>query len=146
MQIFIYSMFLLMILAIPAVSAPTDSTREAILRLEQAWQDALISSDVAALDKLYAETMIYTHSNGSVDDKKSYIESIRSGAAKYQSMTRDEIKVQVFGDSAIVTCHWQVSSVSGTKVNNTNARYLHFYTRQGGKWRMVAHQATRIIP
>ncbi|MEY4168751.1 MAG: nuclear transport factor 2 family protein [Blastocatellia bacterium] len=145
MQIFICSIFLLAILAIPVITAPTESAREAILRLEQEWQDALISADVAALDRLYAETMIYTHSNGSVDDKKSYIESLRSGTAKYQSMTRDEIKVQIFGDSAIVTCHWQVSSVSGTKVNNTNARYLHFYTRQNGKWRMVAHQATRII-
>ena len=47
MQIFIYSMFLLMILVIPAVSAPTASAREAILRLEQAWQDALIAADVA---------------------------------------------------------------------------------------------------
>jgi uncharacterized protein (TIGR02246 family) len=145
MQIFICSIFLLAILAIPVITAPIESAREAILRLEQEWQDALISADVAALDRLYAETMIYTHSNGSVDDKKSYIESLRSGTAKYQSMTRDEIKVQIFGDSAIVTCHWQVSSVSGTKVNNTNARYLHFYTRQNGKWRMVAHQATRII-
>jgi len=145
MQIFLYSIVILMLVAIPVLPAPTDSTREAILRLEQEWQDALIAADVAALDRLYAETMIYTHSNGSVDDKKSYIESLRSGKAKYQSMTRDEINVQIFGNAAIVTCHWRVNSVSGDKVNNTNARYLHFYTKQNGKWRMVAHQATRII-
>jgi len=146
MQLFICTIFLLTMLTIPALSAPTDSTREAILRLEQEWQNALIAADVATLERLYAESMIYTHSNGSVDDKKSYIESLRSGKAKYQSMIRDEIKVEVFGDAAIVTCHWQVNSVSGEKVNNTNARYLHVYTRQKGKWRMVAHQATRIIP
>ena len=83
MQIFLYSIVILMLVAIPVLPAPTDSTREAILRLEQEWQDALIAADVAALDRLYAETMIYTHSNGSVDDKKSYIESLRSGKAKY---------------------------------------------------------------
>lgn len=140
------------LLAIPVLAGSihsagsTDSAREAVLRVEQEWQDALVNSDTAALDRIYAESMIYTHSNGSVDDKASYIAKIKSGESSYKSMTRDDIKVQIFGDAAIVTCHWKVSSVSGTTVNNTNARYLHFYTRLKGKWRMVAHQATRIIP
>jgi ketosteroid isomerase-like protein len=146
MNLFNFSFMLLALLALPLIVESSDADREAVLRVEQEWQQALIAADVKALDRIYVETMIYTHSNGSVDDKASYIAKLKSGESVYKSMTRDDIKVQIFGDAAIVTCHWRVSSVSGTTVNNTNARYLHFYTKQKGQWRMVAHQATRIIP
>jgi ketosteroid isomerase-like protein len=152
MNLYIISLMFLPLLGISIVSGSsasaqgaTDSAREAVLRVEQEWQDALVTADVKALDRIYADSMIYTHSNGSVDDKTTYIENLRLGKSVYKSMTRDEIKVQIFGDAAIVTCHWRVNSVSGATVNNTNARYLHFYTKMKGKWRMVAHQATRII-
>jgi ketosteroid isomerase-like protein len=126
-------------------SKPAGSREEAVLKAEQTWQDALLKSDVAALESLYSDKLIYTHSNGSVDNKKTYIESIKSGSAKYESMKRDEIKVDIYGNTALVTCHWQVSfSNNGNKVN-ANARYLHAYVLQNGRWQMVAHQATRII-
>ena len=146
MNLFTFSFTLLALLALPLIVEASDAEREAVLRVEQEWQQALVNADVKALDRIYVDSMIYTHSNGSVDDKASYIAKIKSGDSVYKSMTRDDIKVQIFGDAAIVTCHWRVNSVSGTTVNNTNARYLHFYTKQKGQWRMVAHQATKIIP
>lgn len=121
-----------------------NGAEQAILRLEQQWQEALLASDTAALDRLYAESIVYTHSNGSVDDKAAYIGNIKSGATKYQSLVRDDIKVQVFGNSAIVTCHWKVQTMSRGNLINTDARYLHVYVKQQGVWRMVAHQSTRI--
>jgi ketosteroid isomerase-like protein len=117
---------------------------QAVLKAEQEWEDALIKSDVTALDRIYADTMIYTHSNGNVDNKSTYIGNIKSGASKYESMKRDEIKVSVYADTALVTCHWQVNSTSRGNKITTNARYLHVYIKQKGQWRMVAHQATRI--
>lgn len=133
------------ILALAAPQKPRGSAVEqAILRLEQQWQEALLASDTAALDRLYAETIVYTHSNGSVDDKATYIGNIKSGATKYQSLVRDDIKVQVFGNSAIVTCHWKVQTMSRGNLINTDARYIHVYVKQAGVWRMVAHQSTRI--
>src|SRR5947207_14980942 len=57
---------------------------ETVLGLEQQWEDALTKSDVAALDKLYDETLVYTHSNGKVDTKTSYLAAIKAGAVKYE--------------------------------------------------------------
>ncbi len=133
-----------------SVAAPAEARKQAtegekaILKLEQEWEDALVKSDVAALEKLYADSMIYTHSNGSVDGKASYIGNIKSGVTRYESMTRDEIKVSLYGDSALVTCHWQVHVTSRGNKIDTNARYLHVYVKQKGRWQMAAHQATRI--
>jgi len=124
---------------------PAPSIKDVILKLEQDWEDALLKSDVTVLERLYADTMIYTHSSGSVDDKKRYLENIRSGNTKYESMKRDEINVRVYGNTALVTCHWQVNVMSAGNKVNTNARYLHVYVRQNNRWQLVAHQATRLV-
>ena len=60
-------------------------------------------SDVAALERIYDDSLIYTHSNGGVDNKSAYIGNIKSGVTKYQSMKREDIKVSVYGDAALVT-------------------------------------------
>jgi ketosteroid isomerase-like protein len=123
--------------------SPVEDT---VLKLEQQWEEALIKSDTNALDKLYAETIIYTHSSGSVDSKSTYIQAIKSGATRYASMKRDDIKVSVYGNTAVVTCHWDVHvQARGTKID-MNARYLHVYVQQKDGWKMVAHQSTRIAP
>ncbi len=123
---------------------PASPIEQAILKMEQEWEDALIKSDVAALDRIYADSLIYTHSSGAVDDKATYVGNIKSGVTKYESMKRDEIKVSVYGDTALVSCHWQVNvTARGAKIS-TNARYMHVYVKQKGRWQMVAHQATRL--
>jgi uncharacterized protein (TIGR02246 family) len=135
---------IVMILTAVIANAQSGKVDQEILKLEQEWQDALLKGDADALEKLYADGLVYTHSNASVDDKASYNTKIKTGASKYQSLKRDDIKVSVFGDTAIVTCRWQVVSVGGGKTHNTNARYIHVYVKQKGKWLMAAHQSTPI--
>lgn len=122
----------------------SNGVEQAVLKLEQQWEDALIKSDAAALEKLYDDSMIYTHSSGSVDNKSAYIGNIKSGVTKYQSMKRDDIKVSVYGNTALVTCHWEVHVLARGNKIDTDARYIHVYVKQKDGWKMVAHQATRI--
>ncbi|MGH9768371.1 MAG: nuclear transport factor 2 family protein, partial [Blastocatellia bacterium] len=81
----------------------SNPVEQAVLKLEQQWEDALLKSDVAALEKLYDDSLVYTHSSGSVDNKSVYVGNIKSGVTKYQSMKRDDIKVSVYGNTALVT-------------------------------------------
>jgi len=119
---------------------------ETVLRLEQQWEDALTKSDVAALEKLYDETLVYTHSNGKVDTKTSYIAAIKTGAVKYESMKRDDIKVSLYGHTAVVTCHWAVHVMARGNKNDLDARYLHVYIEQPDGWKLVAHESTKVAP
>jgi len=119
---------------------------EAVLGLEQQWEDALTKSDVAALDKLYDTTIVYTHSNGKVDTKTTYIAAIRSGAVKYESMKRDDIKMSLYGHTAVVTCHWTVHVLARGNKTDLDARYLHVYVEQPDGWKLVAHESTKIAP
>jgi ketosteroid isomerase-like protein len=123
----------------------SNSVEQAVLKLEQQWEDALLKSDVAALERIYDDSLIYTHSSGAVDNKSVYVGAIKSGVTKYESMKRDDIKVGVYGDTALVTCHWEVHVLNRGNKIDTNARYIHVYVKQKDGWKMVAHQSTRII-
>jgi ketosteroid isomerase-like protein len=124
----------------------TALTKDAILKLEQRWEEAVTKSDIAALDKLYDPTLVYTHSNGKVDSKASFMRMIQSGATQYQSMKRDDINVTVYRGSAVVTCHWVVHVLAQGNQVDLNARYLHVYVQRPDGCRLVAHESTRIAP
>jgi ketosteroid isomerase-like protein len=132
--------------AFPQQNKTLPLVQDTVLRLEQQWEGALTNSDVSALEKLYDDTLIYTHSNGKVDTRESYLAAIKSGATKYQSMKRDDIKVSVYGRTAVVTCHWDVHILSRGNKTDLNARYIHVYAEQPGGWKLVAHESTRIAP
>jgi len=144
---------LLLAVVLVSVSLPTfaqekkasNSVEQAMLKLEQQWEDALLKSDVAALERIYDDSLIYTHSSGAIDNKSAYVGNIKSGATKYESMKRDDIKVRVYDDTALVTCHWEVHVLNRGNKIDTNARLLHVYVKRKDGWKMVAHQATRIV-
>jgi len=135
-----------LLLAFAPETRAANKVEDAIVQLEQQWEDALTKSDVDALAKLYDDKIIYTHSSGKVDTKASYINAIKSGATRYQSMKRDDIKVAVYGQAAIVSCHWDVHILSQGNKIDIAARYLHVYVQQKDGWKMVAHESTRITP
>jgi len=134
------------LLALAQGATTSTAAKDTILKLEQQWEDALTQSDTGALEKLYDDGIIYTHSSGKVDTKASYITAIKSGATKYVSMKRDDIKVVVYGRTALVACLWDVHVLAQGNKIDTNARYLHVYVQQPGGWKMVAHQSTKISP
>jgi ketosteroid isomerase-like protein len=116
-----------------------------ILDLEQQWVTALLNGDADILERLYADGIVYTHTNATTDTKASYVAKLRSGNLTYQSLERAEIAVRIFGATALATCRWMAKSVAGGINYQIDARYIHVYAQLDGEWKMVAHQSTRIV-
>lgn len=115
-----------------------------ILDLEQQWVSALLKGEADTLEQMYADGIVYTHTNADLDTKASYLAKIRSGDLTYQSLDRTDIAVRIFGATAIATCRWIAKSVAGGIHYQIDARYIHVYARLNDQWQMVAHQSTRI--
>ena len=64
------------------------NAQDEVSKLEERRCAAMTASDLATLESLLADTLTYTHSSAVVDDKASYVESIRSGRVKYLKVER----------------------------------------------------------
>src|ERR1044071_8462778 len=79
-----------------------DDTAAAIGRLEDQRYAAMLAKDVAKLERLLDDALVYMHSSGVADSKASYIAGLRDGVWDYGRIDRTEQSVKVVGDTALV--------------------------------------------
>lgn len=113
--------------------------------LEDRRYQAMVVADVAVLNELLAEDMVYTHSNAVIDNKKSYIDGIVSKRWAYAAAERPEETITVFGDTARIIGHVRLTlnNPDGSK-RSVNARFLNLWVKRQNRWQMVAWQSTPI--
>ena len=123
-------------------AGPDESVRQA----EKAWADATMKGDAAALERVLADDLTYTHSSGRSETKAEFINALRSGAMKYEAIEYGEMKVRVYGNTAILTTDAKVKVVSRGQPNSFQLRLLHVYVKNKPGWQLTAHQSTRLTP
>lgn len=118
---------------------------EEVLRIEQERVEALIRNDASALDHIYAEELIFTNQYGVVRDKPYWIAIARAGEFKFDSYTREEVRVRIYGETAVVTGRFLAAGqVRGNRIRESAIRYICVYVKQEGRLQLVAQQATPI--
>lgn len=137
------------ILAAPAALAQACGaavTAAEALAAEDARYAAQTGNDFAAMEKLFGEDLVYIHSSSAVDDKASYIDSMRSGTVVYRVMDRSDVKVRTYGCIAILTgkADFEVT-VRGDDLSVSLAFHTVWAKRDQGL-EFISWQATRIPP
>jgi ketosteroid isomerase-like protein len=104
---------------------------------KQRW-DALVTHDVEALERLFADDLTYTHSNGMVDTKASYLGALRDGVFRYTAADLHDLSARSYGDTAVVTGHATVTTESAAGELLTNLRYTAVWAAVDGSWQFVS--------
>jgi hypothetical protein len=105
-----------------------------------------IDGDTAVLDALCSDELIYTHSKGDHDDKRSYLHKVGSRHFTYLEITHPADRILVVDGAAIVTGRMTAKvSVAGRGIVHVDNRYLAVWVREHGGWKFVAYQPTPII-
>ncbi len=128
--------------AVGASQAP--GAEEQVRQAEHARFAAMIKADTAALDKLLAPELIYTHGDARRIDKAAFISDFKTGAFKYLTIDPKEINVKVYGDVAVVAGAAAMQIVNNGAPASIQIRYTNVHVKRNGAWQMVAWQATRI--
>ncbi len=113
-----------------------------IKQLEDQRYAAMCAADAAALDKLLADSLVYTHSYGGADSKASYLEGIRSKKWVYRKIERPKENIQVHGDCVIVTGQVRIELLSDGKPKTLSSAYTDVWIKGPKGWQMVAWQST----
>jgi len=121
-------------------------TAEEALRAEDARYAAQTTNDFAAMERMFGSDLVYIHSSAVVDTKASYIESMRTGKAKYKVMRRSDAKVRTYGCVAIITGTTQLEVTSGGEELSLELRFHSIWAKRAQGLQFVGWQATRVPP
>src|SRR5579863_9465945 len=114
-----------------------------IIELDKKRMTAMAQKDIATLNELIADDLVYTHSSARLDTKKSLIGNMETGSTVYTSVVPSEVKAQDLGDAVVLTGTCKISVNSGGRPNSFGVRFTDVYANKGGKWQMVTWQSTR---
>jgi len=121
-------------------------TEEEALSAESARYAAQTSNDFAAMERLFGADLFYNHSSNLVDNKASYIESMRSGDVRYRTMKRSDIKVRTYGCVAIITGAGDYEVTVKGKDMSVQLRFHSIWAKRAGGIQFVSWEATRFPP
>ena len=118
------------------------ATEKAVADLEQQWLKGQQTNNVALVEPLLADGFTNTSSDGKVTTRAESIAQAK--ATKYTSVDYNDVKVMVFGDTAIAIGGFRGKGTDPSgKPLDANERFTDTWTKMAsGKWQCVAsHQS-----
>lgn len=104
---------------------------------------AVIKKDKAALGKMLADDLVYSHSNGLNETKAQAIAAFE--AAKYEKFDYKPQNIRIYGNTAVVKGDIDILNTASAPTP-TQLNVLQIWVKKGSQWQMVARQATRRTP
>lgn len=131
----------------PAADKPAGGgVEQALAKIENDMAAALLKKDVAGFGRHLADDSTLTGPDGTVQTKAQLLADVKSGDLSIQSTALSDLKVRVYGETAVVT---YTTTDKGTyKKQDISGRYrwTDVFVRRGGEWMIVASQGTPIQP
>jgi ketosteroid isomerase-like protein len=129
-----------------AVPAFAGADEDAVTKNVEAFRAAQFAADAKTLEGLCAPELSYSHSDGRVEDKATFVTNATDGKSKFISLAYQDLSVRVVGSSAIVRFHWvgESQSVADGKKSSTNLHILMNWQKQGADWKLLSRGSTKL--
>lgn len=121
------------------------SVEQAIRQVDEERIQAQIHADAVALDRIYAPDFIGIGPSGRVRTKPQVLSDFTSGDLKFQSITTDEVRVRVYGNTAVETGRSTMDGQDKGKTVPRDNRFTRVWVKQQGRWRLVANHYSSLI-
>jgi Domain of unknown function (DUF4440) len=128
------------------VFAKDDARVLAVKAAETARFQANVDADARALGRLLADDLEYVHSNGELNSKREFIESLTSGKRDYVAATFDMQSVRVFGDVAIIRGTAKVTVAENGTSRDLDIGYTDAWVWKDKHWQMITWRSARMMP
>lgn len=121
---------------------PANAAEKEVLKLENEENQAFLNRDTKLLDRLYANTLAWTRPDGEFLNKAEVLDNLRSGKTKYDSIRHHDVRVRIYGNTAILTGASTTDLVYEGKPMNHFRRFGEIWIKQNGRWQLVARQVS----
>jgi ketosteroid isomerase-like protein len=121
-----------------------DSAHKEIEALEMDWRNAQLTNNVTAVDRLLADDYLGISANGTLETKADELGRRRTGSLHITQLELSDIKVRIYGDTAVVTSKADLVGKNGDRDISGRYRYTRVYSNREGQWKIVSFEASRI--
>ena len=125
-------------------TAAVTTAEDEILKLEEMRNQAVLHGDVAALDRMTSDDYTFVTLRGEMRTKSDILKGFASGSFHYESRQIWDLKVRVYGDTAVITGRSVQKGMENGKDYSGDYWFTRVYVKQNGRWLTVALQTTRI--
>ena len=133
-----------LLLFVSAAWSQDNKTEKAVAALEQQWLQSQKTNNPDLVAPLLADKFINTGGDGKVTGKAESLANAK--ATKYDSVSYDNLKVTVFGDTAIATGDFKAKGTDPSgKPLDVHERYTDTWVKMpNGKWQCVASHGSPV--
>jgi len=125
-------------------NAMNDESIEQLLQFEKDFENAIVENNAEAIERFVADDWIIVDPDGKIVEKDKFLAVVKSGALTHQTMTLDEPRVRIYGETAVVTGRATSAGKFMGAEFTTLERSTDVFVRINRQWRCVVTQLTRI--
>lgn len=118
--------------------------QEQIIKCEEMLVDAMINSDVEALEKLLHDTLLFNIPNGKNITEAINIENYRIGILKVNSISTADRKIHIIENCAVVAVTFHLKAIFDTQPTEHKFRYIRVWKIFNDSWKIITGTGFKI--
>jgi len=123
-----------------------DAMVEQVLEAEERLRQAMLDSDVAALDGLLASELVFTSHLGQVFGKQADLDAHESGLVKVAELTPSDQRVQTHENVAVVSVQVHLVGSFAGAASEGDFRFTRVWALSDqGAWQVVAGHSSAVV-
>lgn len=130
----------------PAPDAASAEIVRQLIAQADAWDKAIVRKDEAAVEANVGRLFFHIGGDGSTAGRHEFIADLLDPKLTIEPYVVEGLTVRLFGDTALLSGTIRMTGSYAGKPFDSHYRYIDTYVREGGRWKVVAVQITRIAP
>jgi len=115
---------------------------EELVKVEKEFTDAIVKNNPEKIREFVTEDWMIINADGGIIEMERFLEVIQSGALTHEMMESDDMRVRIYGDTAVVSALTRSKGTFMGQEFTTHERSTDVFVRHDGKWRCVLTQLT----
>ena len=125
-------------------TAKPDSTIQLLTAQADAWDEAIVAKNAAAVAANVASDFTQIESGGAVVGRDEFVKDLLDPSLRIDPYKVEDFGVRVFGDTALLTGRIRMTGSAEGKPFSSHFRYIDVYVKRDGVWKVVSIQITRM--
>lgn len=137
--------FLLLACGLVHAAQPSkDAVIAAVIAADEERVAAMAASDRTRLEAIFSPDLRYAHSNGAVDTRASFVETLAAKRSVYESVDYKDRQFFVAAPGIVLMSGRVIVHLKqGEQKRSLDLNFLSVWREEQGKWRFLAWQSSR---